>query len=66
MLIKSKEATPFWNKGIFCIRLNYVPKRVYKQDVVVGVDPGSKRNARQDDCIELCYSSWRMVKAPSS
>lgn len=43
ILIKSKEATPFWNKGIFCIRLNYIPERVYKQDVVVGVDPGSRR-----------------------
>jgi hypothetical protein len=42
-LIASGKATPFWNKGIFCIRLNYVPQRIYIQPVVVGVDPGSKR-----------------------
>lgn len=44
-LIKEGKATPFFNRGIFCVRLNYVPQRVYKQDVVVGVDPGSKREA---------------------
>lgn len=42
-LIKSGKATPYWNKGIFCIRLNYIPERVYKQQIAVGVDPGSKR-----------------------
>ncbi len=42
-LIKAGQATPFWNKGVFCIRLNYVPQRVYSQPIAVGVDPGSKR-----------------------
>lgn len=43
-LIKSGAATPYWNHGIFCIRLNKkVPKRYYKQEIAVGVDPGSKK-----------------------
>ena len=43
-LIKSGEATPYWNNGIFCIRLNKeVPERYYKQEIAVGVDPGSKK-----------------------
>ena len=43
-LIKSGAATPYWNHGIFCIRLNKkVPKRYYKQKIAVGVDPGSKK-----------------------
>ena len=44
-LIKSGQATPFWKKGIFCIRLNYVPARVYTQEIAVGIDPGSKKEA---------------------
>ena len=44
-LIKSGQATPFWKKGIFCIRLNYVPNRVYRQPIAVGIDPGSKKEA---------------------
>ncbi len=43
-LIKSGTATPYWNHGIFCIRLNKkVPERYYKQEIAVGVDPGSKK-----------------------
>ena len=43
MLIKKGLATPYWSNGIFCIRLNYEPKTRHKQDIVVGVDPGSKK-----------------------
>ena len=43
MLIKKGLATPYWRNGIFCIRLNYVPKKKHKQEIVVGVDPGSKK-----------------------
>ena len=43
MMVKSREATPYWNNGIFCIRLNREPSDRYKQDIVVGVDPGSKK-----------------------
>ena len=42
MLIKKGFATPYWRNGIFCIRLNYETTD-YAQDIVVGVDPGSKK-----------------------
>ncbi len=41
-LMKSGKATPYWNNGIFCIRLNY-ETTAYKQEIAVGVDPGSKK-----------------------
>ena len=41
-LIKSGKATPYWSNGIFCIRLNYKTTE-YTQEIVVGVDPGSKK-----------------------
>jgi len=40
--IKSGKATPFWNKGIFCVRLN-VATGTEKQPVACGIDPGSKK-----------------------
>ena len=40
--IKSGKATPFWKKGVFCVRLN-IQTQENKQDVVVGIDPGSKK-----------------------
>ena len=43
MLIKKGLATPYWSNGIFCIRLNYATEGEYTQDIVVGVDPGSKK-----------------------
>ena len=43
MLIKKGLATPYWSHGIFCIRLNYATEDAYRQDIVVGVDPGSKK-----------------------
>jgi len=41
--IKASEATPFWRRGIFCIRLNLEPSAKEKQDIAVGIDPGSKK-----------------------
>ena len=41
-LIKRDKATPYWSHGVFCIRLNYETTD-YTQDIVVGVDPGSKK-----------------------
>ena len=41
--IRDKKATPFWKNGIFCVRLNVDPSDRYFQDIVVGVDPGSKK-----------------------
>jgi hypothetical protein len=41
--IETKKATPFWNKGIFCVRLNQEPSDTKKQQMVLGIDPGSKK-----------------------
>lgn len=41
--IKEGKATPFWKKGIFCVRLNVEPSNRNTQAVAIGVDPGSKR-----------------------
>jgi hypothetical protein len=41
--IKSGKATPFFRKGIFCVRLNAEPSARNLQPVAVGIDPGSKR-----------------------
>ena len=43
--IKTGRATPFWKKGIFCIRLNEEPSGRKTQDIAVGIDPGSKKEA---------------------
>jgi hypothetical protein len=43
--IKSGKATPFWKRGIFCVRLNVEPSARKTQEVAVGVDPGSKKEA---------------------
>src|SRR3972149_6573938 len=42
-MIESGKATPFWKKGVFCVRLNVEPSARNIQDIAVGVDPGSKR-----------------------
>jgi hypothetical protein len=34
-----------WSNGVFCVRLNVEPSDTKKQDIVVGIDPGSKREA---------------------
>lgn len=41
-LLEKGDAKPYWCKGVFCIILQRDPKTNYKQDVVVGIDPGSK------------------------
>jgi len=41
--IRSRKATPFWKRGIFCVRLNVEPSSRRIQEVAVGVDPGSKK-----------------------
>ncbi|MDJ0589613.1 MAG: RRXRR domain-containing protein [Pleurocapsa sp. MO_226.B13] len=40
--IKSGKATPFWKKGIFCVRLNVEPSARNYQPSACGIDPGSK------------------------
>ena len=42
-MVQSGEATPFWKNGIWCIRLNREPSGRYKQEVALGIDPGSKK-----------------------
>lgn len=41
--IKSGEATPFFKKGVFCVRLNRAPSGRETQPIVATADPGSKR-----------------------
>lgn len=41
--VKSGKATPFWKKGVFCVRLNTEPSNSQTQPIAVGIDPGSKR-----------------------
>ncbi|MBM3237146.1 hypothetical protein FJZ31_12715 [Candidatus Poribacteria bacterium] len=43
--INKGKATPFWKKGIFCVRLNVEPKDRKIQKIVIGIDPGSKKEA---------------------
>jgi len=43
--IKSGEATPFWVKGVFCVRLNRNSSNDQTQSICVGIDPGSRREA---------------------
>lgn len=43
--VESGKATGFWQRGIFCVRLNVEPSNRNTQPIVVGIDPGSKREA---------------------
>lgn len=43
-LLESGRAKPYWRKGIFCVILQETPKNSYKQDICIGIDPGSKFN----------------------
>jgi RRXRR protein len=43
--IRSGIATPFWKKGVFCVRLNVEPSNTHRQSIAVGIDPGAKREA---------------------
>lgn len=43
--VKSGKATPFFRKGIFCVRLNVEPSKRNYQPIALGIDPGSKREA---------------------
>ncbi len=43
--VKKGQATPFWLNGVWCVRLKREPSGRKTQEVVVGIDPGSKREA---------------------
>lgn len=40
--IRDRRATYFYQKGVFCVRLNDDPQSTYKQRIACGIDPGSK------------------------
>jgi hypothetical protein len=42
-LMEKGEAKAYWKNGVFCIILQKDPSERNYQDVVVGIDPGSKR-----------------------
>jgi len=44
-LLERGDAFCFWKKGIFCIKLTREPSARNYQPIVVGIDPGSKREA---------------------
>lgn len=41
--IKEGKATGFFKRGVFCVRLNVGPSDINTQEIVVGIDPGAKR-----------------------
>jgi hypothetical protein len=41
--IKEGKVTPFWDRGVFCMRLNQAPSAREFQPIAVGIDPGSKK-----------------------
>ena len=41
--IETGKATPFWDHGIFCVRLNAEPSGRTLQPIAAGCDPGSKK-----------------------
>lgn len=41
--VKEGKATPFWKRGIFCVRLNVAPSDKEYQPIAAGIDPGSKK-----------------------
>ena len=43
--VQSGKGTLFWKKGLLCVRLNVEPSNEHKQQIAVGIDPGSKREA---------------------
>ena len=43
--IKSGKGTPFWKRGVFCVRLNIEPSARTTQVIAAGIDSGSKKEA---------------------
>ncbi len=54
-LIKRGDATPYWDNGIYCVRLNKEPSDRKTQDIAVGVDPGSKKEGFTVKCEKHTY-----------
>ena len=58
--IKTGKATYFWKNGIFCVRLNEEPSADYKQEVAIGIDPGSKK---EGFCIKSEKNTYLNLQA---
>ena len=43
LLLDRKQAKVYWQQGIFCIKLLKKPSQKKYQEIIVGIDPGSKR-----------------------
>ncbi len=43
--VECGKATPFYKKGVWCVRLNVEPSARNYQPIAVGIGPGSKREA---------------------
>lgn len=43
--IASNKATPFWKRGVFCVRINQKTLSTEKQEIAVGIDTGIKKEA---------------------
>ena len=53
--VQSGRATPFWSRGVWCIRLNDEPSGRHTQSVAIGIDPGSKREGITVASEAHCY-----------
>ena len=45
ILMSRGDAKPYWKRGIFCIILQREPSARNYQEIALGIDPGSKREA---------------------
>lgn len=60
--IKVSRATPFWSKGVFCVRLNVEPSDRKTQPIAVGIDPGSKKEGYT---VKACAHIYLNIQADS-
>ncbi|WP_051928122.1 RRXRR domain-containing protein [Nitrosococcus oceani] len=54
--VREGKATPFWKRGVFCVRLNAAPWDRELQPIAVGIDPGNKKegcSVKADAVIDL-------------
>ena len=66
-MIESGKGTPFWKKGVFCVRLNVEPSARNYQEVAVGIDPGSKEEgvtvkSKAHDYLNIQMEAVQYVK----
>ena len=62
MMVKCGDATPYWNNGMFCIRLNREPSKRCKQEITIGVDPGSKKEGFTVKSQSHTYTTTGKIK----